>query len=203
MDDWVKHSLEVVAGRNDVLLLIKPHPHELREDIATYPSEMLQDWIPPDAPDNVIFLPHDMFNLYEVVEFIDLAVMWNGSSSIELGILEIPTVVCGLYGEIDYPVGHIVPCDRDHYGWLLTHPKEIVLPPDVPARSRALLEYRASVNVSTPYRYTRRGNSNKKLSHYEWFSDDLKRYYSGGDEFVTLLADRIHNDLMALQKICA
>ena len=199
MDDWVKHSLEVVAGRDDVLLLIKPHPHELRDDIATYPSEMLADWLPSDPPDHVIVLPHHMFNLYEVVEFIDLAVMWNGSSSIELGILGVPCVVCGLYGEIDYPVGHIVPRDRDHYGWLLTHAKKVEPPAGVADRSRALLEYRASVDVATPYRYTRRGNTNKKLSCYEWFRDDLERYHADGDPFVTFMVNRIHGDLMELR----
>ena len=66
MKDWFDHTVAVVRRHPDTLLLVKPHPHELRDEIALYPTEVLQDWMPNPPPENIIFLPHDMFNLHEL-----------------------------------------------------------------------------------------------------------------------------------------
>lgn len=44
MTDWLNHSIDIVRGHDDVLLLIKPHPYEILPEIAN-PTEFFTDLI--------------------------------------------------------------------------------------------------------------------------------------------------------------
>ncbi|WP_231757166.1 hypothetical protein [Microbulbifer elongatus] len=114
MKDWLQHSVSTVAG-SDVLLLIKPHPHELRPEIALDLTEKLEDFLPEDLPENVILLGHRDYNVHELARYIDLAVLWNGTSCLELTGLGVPVIMCSHFGKYDYPVDLIYPENRDSY----------------------------------------------------------------------------------------
>ncbi len=191
MKDWFDHTIKIARDNPNLLLLIKPHPHELRNEIALYPNEMLEDWMPAPRPENIIFLPHDMFNLHEVANFTDLGLVWNGSASMELGVLGVPCIVASLYGDLDFPVGHILPKDLGEYEQLLRGAKTLRPGPEVKDRSRALIHYLRSENVSIPYRYTRRTLTNLHVSRLEWIEEDLERFRTRGDPYVDRIADRI------------
>ena len=190
MRDWFDHSIDIARRNPNLHLIIKPHPHEVREEITLYASEMLKDWLPDSVPENVIFLGNDEFNLFELAETLDLALMWHGTSALELGVLGIPTILCAYYGEINCPVGHAVPKSREDYERLILSYSNDQLSPDVKRRSAALINYFRHKDISTPYRYTNRGYTNR-LIQLRWFPEDLASYEAYGDENVTALADRI------------
>jgi len=190
MRDWFDHTMAIAAADPRMLLLIKPHPHEVREEIALYPTELLSDWLPRPCPANIRFLPHNLLNLYEMEGVLDLALIWNGSAAVELGILGVPTIVSGGYGGIDYPVGHRMPRDRADYEGLLANPGEVPADAAIGDRCRAYLAYTQGPLVSTPYRYTRRSLTNQKVRQ-GWFAEDLAAFARDGDPYVDFIADRI------------
>jgi capsular polysaccharide export protein len=191
MQEWFDHAVEI-AGKNDHLhLVIKPHPHELRDEIALYPTEVLRDWLPQSLPANVHFLGHDELNLFELTDVLDLALLWNGTAALELGVLEIPTIMGAYYGSIDYPVGHIQAESREQFEELLVRREPIPVPEDVKYRSAALIHYLRHPDISIPYRYTYRGLTNKSIRTLRWFDEDLDAYFARGDSNVTRIADRI------------
>src|SRR5690606_3344479 len=103
MKDWINHTVDSVRGSR-TLLLIKPHPHELRDEIATFLTERLTDLIEGDLPSNVVIAHPDWFDLKDITELVDLGVIYNGTTAIELGLVRVPAVLCSNYAPIDYPI---------------------------------------------------------------------------------------------------
>ena len=88
---WADHLIGSVAG-TDNLLLVKPHPHELRREIVVEGAQLLRDLVAAELSDNVLFLEHDAFNTHELAEIVDTAFLWNGTASLELSVLGVPVV---------------------------------------------------------------------------------------------------------------
>jgi capsular polysaccharide export protein len=190
MRDWFDHSVEIARRNPNMHLIIKPHPHELRDEIALYASEVLKDWLPNPVPKNVHFLGNDEFNLHELAQVLDVALVWNGMSALELGVLGVPTTLGAYYGVINFPVGHPVPTSRQDFEHLVVNHPKIEMSDEVRCMSAALIDYFRHPDVSVPYRYTYRGLTNKHI-HLHWFDEDLKSYEAKGDPYVKVLADRL------------
>jgi hypothetical protein len=190
MRDWFDHSIDIARRNPEILLVIKPHPHEVRDEIALYASEVLKDWLPNPVPENVHFLGNDDLNLFELAETLDLALMWHGTSALELGVLCIPTILSAYYGEINCPVGHAVPKSRSDYERLILNYSKNDLSTEIRRRSAALIDYFRHKDISTPYRYTNRGFTNRHIQ-LRWFAEDLEAYEAHGDDNVKALANRI------------
>jgi capsular polysaccharide export protein len=191
MKEWFDHTVATAAAHDHVHLLIKPHPHEIRDEIALYPTEVLRDWLPKSLPANIHFLGHDEFNLFELAGVLDLALLWAGTAALELGALEVPTIVGAHYGDIDYPVGHILPQSRSHYEQLLVARDKHKVSTEAKFRAAALINYFRHPENSIRYRYTHRGLTNRSIRHLHWIAGDLEAYYAKNDPNVMLIADRI------------
>jgi len=59
---------------------------------------------------------------------LDLALVWNGTAALELGVLNVPTIVGAHYGHINYPVGHVLPESRADYERQVAAPANAVPP---------------------------------------------------------------------------
>ena len=191
MRDWFQHCYELANRNKNLILLIKPHPHEVRDEIALFPSEVLRDWLPKNLPSNIIFLEHDMFNVHEIHKVIDLGLVWCSTVCLELGVLGVPCMVGSWYGSLDYPVGHLAPNDRSHFEEIIDKAKDIKPPAEIAERCKALIAYMKSEHVATPYRYVVRALTNKHLREAGWIREDVERYQKLGDPYVKFLADRI------------
>jgi len=53
MADWVTHTVSVCGKLKDVILLVKPHPHELRPEIALDLISGFHDLIDTEIKDNI------------------------------------------------------------------------------------------------------------------------------------------------------
>jgi hypothetical protein len=190
MRDWFDHSIEIARRNPDIHLIVKPHPHEFRDEIALYASEVLKDWLPNPVPNNVHLLGNDEYNLHELVEILDMALVWFGMSALELGVLRVPTIHGAEYSVITFPVGHLVPTSRQDFEHLILTYSKNDLPNEVRHMSAALIDYLRHPDVSVPYRYTYRGLTNKHI-HLHWFDEDLRAYEANGDKYVKVLADRL------------
>lgn len=189
LSDWLNHSIEAVCGSN-TLLLIKPHPHELNEQIGTYLNEYFSDLLKVEIPENVIMLGHKWFDIQSLKRFVDLGVVYNSTAAIELALQEIPAVLCGHFGPIDYPVGHLVPKSRRQYENMLRFKSRAKPAPDMRARAAMWLQYMSLSGFIQDYRYHSRPTTNKVVYPPYWVDDDMKTFFAQGDVHVSILAKR-------------
>ncbi|WP_155985185.1 hypothetical protein [Thioalkalivibrio sp. AKL6] len=191
MRDWLHHSVEVARENPDLLLLIKPHPHELRPEIALELTEKLEDIVPEDIPENVVFLDHSQFNTIDLVPYLDLAALWNGTACLELTGLGVPVVMCSHFGRHDYPVRLNYPKDRDDYECRLATAEFREPGVDLRKKAMALLHYMGTHDVAIPNRYARRPVSNDGIGAPVWYTDRMEEFLRSGDPHMSLAADRI------------
>ncbi|WP_133170171.1 hypothetical protein [Kumtagia ephedrae] len=189
LSDWLNHSIEAVRD-TDTLLLIKPHPHELNESIGTYLNEYFVDLIKVDIPDNVIILGHRWFDIQSLKRFVDLGLLYNGTAAVEMALLEIPTVLCGHFGPIDYPLGHLVPTGRRQYENMLRFKSRAKAAPDMRARAAIWLHYMSMSGFILDYRYHARPMTNKVVYPPYWIDEDMQSYVKHGDAQASILAKR-------------
>ncbi len=188
--DWLNHTIESVRGSN-TLLLIKPHPHEMRNEIATFLTEYMTDLIEVELPDNVIIAGQDWFDIAELDGLIDLGLLYNGTTAVELGLMNIPAVLCSDFAATDYPIGHVVPKSRRQYRQLVRFETKARAADDLPQRAAAWIHYMSGDMVTIPYRYHARPLTNKVTTPPRWFDEDITAYLRRGDSNVTRLARRI------------
>ncbi len=188
--DWLNHSIDAVRGSN-TLLLIKPHPHEMNEQIATYLNQYFRDLIDGPLPDNVIYLGHRWFDIAALKRFVDLGTVYNGTVAVEMGLLGIPCIQSNHFGPIDYPLGHPVAQDRDHYARMLRFEDPSETPADLADRAAMWLDYMSNGRFVLDYRYHARPVTNRVVYPPWWVSEDMDAYLRRGDPQVRLLADRI------------
>lgn len=174
MKDWINDCVRAVKGSN-TLLLIKPHPHEMNNSIATFPNEFFTDLITEPVDENVLILGHRWFDMFDMKDRIDIGLIYNGTTAIELGIMGIPCVLAGHFAPIDYPIGHVVPKDRQDFRRLVRFEKPTVVAPDIVERAACWLDYMASDRFTLSYRYHTRPVTNKLLYPPTWFAEDLEK----------------------------
>ena len=192
MDDWLNHSIEAARGAEDVLLLIKPHPYEVRSDIAGLVQKSFTDLIETKLPDNVIVLGHDWFNLHSLIPRLDLGILWNGTSGLELGLKGVPVLMCADWGPIDYPIGFAAPKDRPDYERIIRDPGSVSMPEDYAEKCALLLKFIASDEVMIPYDYCARPLTNKPFGPPIWHMDQVREFIAKGDPFVDFAARKIY-----------
>lgn len=188
--DWLNHSIACVKDSRTILL-IKPHPHELRAEIATFLTEKLEDLIEQPLSENVRIIPADWFDVDDIAEIVDLGVIYNGTTAIELGRASVPAVLCSDFAPIDCPVGHAVPRDREHFRKMLRFEEVPQVASDMAQRAAAWITYMSSERLAVGYRYHYRPLTNKLTSPPHWFGEDIEQYLELGDSRVSQLADRV------------
>ncbi len=189
MKEWINHAIRTVQGSN-TLLLIKPHPHEVNDHIATFPTEFFKDLIEEPLGENAVMLGHRWFDIYDMKNRIDAGLIYNGTTAIELGLLNIPCVLSGHFGPIDYPIGHVVAKDRKEFEDYLRFDRPLTVASDLKQRAAMWLDYMANENFTQPYRYHVRPVTNKLIYPPYWFEEDLRAYQDHGDPAVVELVGR-------------
>ena len=174
MEDWIQHACRAVAG-SDTLLLIKPHPHEINNRIATFPTEYFADLLSDPLPVNVRLLGHRWFDIADIAGQIDLGLIYNGTTAVELGLMGVPCLLSGHFAPIDYPIGHVVPQTRAEFEAYLRFEKTACIAPDLADRAAVWLDYMASEDFTLPYRYHVRTVTNTVLYPPWWYEEDLRR----------------------------
>lgn len=186
--DWVNHTIEC-ARKSDALVLIKPHPHEMRPEIARHLTQTLFEGITVDIPDNVILLGHDWFNNSRLKDMMDVAILWNGTSCLEMSVWGLPVVICAHFGVIDYPVNLIAPESRADYERMICAPESLKQHPDSAGLAIDYLQKMGGEAVFSPYRYCPRPATNDPVGHYYWMEEDIEKWQGPGDPWVEKMAD--------------
>ena len=144
--EWLRFLVDTIAGTKH-LLLVKPHPHELRPEIAEPGTQMLRDLLPGALPANVAFLEHAAFNAYELADLVDLGFAWNGTVSVEFPLLGRPIVSESVWAAHDYPIGLEVLSSRAAYAVVLAGEGAVSLMAETRSRAAAFLRFIRSPDV--------------------------------------------------------
>lgn len=98
MCDWINYTIKIFKNSKD-LLLLKPHPKEIRPDIPeAEPNETLDSYIKEkysSLPENIILLKPRTFNLYHLYPHISCGLIWKSSASNELTFLGKTCIISG------------------------------------------------------------------------------------------------------------
>ncbi len=189
MKDWINHSIRSVQGTN-TLLLIKPHPHELNNQIATFPTEYFSDLLEEPLGDNAIFMGHRWFDMDDMRHRIDMGLVYNGTTTIELGLMGIPCITAGHFAPVDYPIGQVELESRQEYEAYLRGEKPVIPAPDFRERAAVWLDYMANDDFTQPYRFHARPVTNKVIYPPYWFKDDLKAHAKKANPSLSELVGR-------------
>ncbi len=189
--DWLNHTIDSVRGCDDILLLIKPHPHEVQPSIALDLVDKLTDLIDVPLPDNVRVLDHREINNHQLAPHLDLALMWNGSSSLELTARGVPVMMAGYFGRYDYPVELLYPEDREQYRQFITNRNWPQPDEEVRRKAAYLIAYMETPDVTLRNDYAWRPVTNDSIGVPTWRSDRVATLMRDGDPEMVRAAARI------------
>ena len=193
MSDWITHTVETVKKNPDILLLIKPHPHETRKEI-TMSSEIvgtIADLIKTDLGDNTILLHGSWFRNIDLINYIDVEFTWGGTSSLEFQSQGIKTMMADEWAHKDYPIGFIKVDSREEYERFINHPEEFETPKDLPERALMFLAFMCSDDVLMKNRYTETMGNNYGIHKSKINVDAVQDYAKNGDENLARFYDRL------------
>lgn len=189
--DWLNHTVKIAQENyDDIVVLIKPHPHEMKVEITMKISQYLRDLLPEKLPENVYFLEHDAFNTFELVDIIDEAILWNGTSSMELTALGVPVMMCGYFGMYDYHMDLIYPSSRDDYKNKLLSKSNKVISDELKYQAMAYTYYMGSEEVAIPCHYSRRQLLNDPVGTPIWYSERLYKLINNDDPYLKYALDK-------------
>lgn len=191
MADWLNHTVQICGNTSDIILLVKPHPHELRPEIALDLVESFHDLITVPVKDNVFLLGHRDINGHALAPYLDLALLYNGSSGLELTAQGIPVMMTAYFGRYDYPVELNYPIDRGQYEDFILSLQYPV--PDEELRKKAafLMCYLGTDEISILNQYSLRQLTNDRVGPPKWRKDKIRRFLKEGDPKMRLVADQI------------
>jgi hypothetical protein len=152
------------AYENDVNLVIKPHPAEFKSLISLYVNQdflSFLDELPAHMRPQVV----DRFSLpiTDLGNVADGVILWGGNSLVELGLLGIPTMVCGKFGALDCPVGFDTSDTRARFVDFLKTGKVTADPARIRENVIAFLSYVTSDAHTIPGHFNNRSMYNSEI----------------------------------------
>lgn len=191
MSDWITHTVKICSEHKDIVLFVKPHPHEIRPEISLDLVEGFEDLIKTIPGDNVHTLGHKDINGHALAPYLDLALLYNGSSGLELAAQGVPVIMASHFGRLDYPVELLYPESREQYAEFIKSLN--YTPPSDETRKRAafLMCYMGSGEVAIPNEYSIRPITNDKTGPIKWRSNKVSKFLREGDENMSLVAKQM------------
>ena len=191
MADWINHTVDIFRESDDLVLLVKPHPHELRPEIALDLVESFHDLITVEVPENVRLLGHKDINGHALAPYLDLAILYNGSSALELTAQGIPVLMTSHFGKHDYPVDLNYPLSRKQYGDFLLSANYPEPSEEIRKKAAFLICYLGTDEISILNQYSLRQLTNDKIGVPKWRKEKIDYFLEFGDPKMALIADRI------------
>lgn len=195
MSDWLTHTVEIAKKNPNILLLLKPHPHEQRKDLTMTdePVFTFKDLVTTDidAP-NIIYLNPSLFKNDELLPYVDLGIVWNGTSCLEFLAQGIKTIAMDDWALKDYPIGMKNIKSKQEYENILNNPDLLNLPADISDKAIMFLNYMGSNKVAYPNIYTKTSTLNyHQFTNTKIFSENIDKLIKYGDPNIEELVKKV------------
>ncbi|MFP3853955.1 MAG: hypothetical protein ACLFWD_06645, partial [Anaerolineales bacterium] len=94
MADWVERTVQHLADKPGVQLVVRVHPGELLG--AGHPSVEIVNNAMEDLPDHVLVIPPDSeINTYDLIELAHLGLVYTTTVGLEMALMGVPVIVAG------------------------------------------------------------------------------------------------------------
>lgn len=113
MRAWAHSTNQFILQNDDIFMIVKPHPHEIKYEISMVELESFLDWF--SNSENIYKLGHRECGLDELVPFVDCFLMWNGTSTVNLARQKANVIVCDDWANKDYPIDLYQPASEADY----------------------------------------------------------------------------------------
>jgi len=182
----------------NINLIVKPHPAEFTSLISLYINQdflsFLND-IPPEMHPYVI--DRHSLPITDLPGIADGVILWGGNSLVELGLLEVPTMVCGKYGALDCPVGFPTSETRAQFVEFLSRGGATNDTGAIREKVISFLSYVTHPNHTIPSRFNNRSMYNSEIwpptmATEQQLSDEALLFSS------KVISDYIQGDLSAI-----
>ena len=197
MSHWATHTVEIAKKNKDVLLLIKPHPHETNKEITmteetagTFRDLILGDF---EEADNIIYLKHHLFRNMDLAPYLDVGLTWNGTSTLEFAAMGLKVNMGDECSYHDFPIGIPKVHSLEEYEDFICHCEKYEMPDDLADKAILFLSYIGSRDVSIPNPYTSCVASNYHTWDADIDFDAVKHLNSENDESLERLFAFINN----------
>ena len=125
--EWVIDTLRHLADRQDLRIIVRIHPHEIREDTGKWLQRVDEEIRAafPVLPRNVVLiLPENKVSSYVLAEMADVVIVYSTLMGLEALLMGQPVVITGdaLYSNKGFG---IQPASREEYLGVLDHLAEI------------------------------------------------------------------------------
>jgi capsular polysaccharide export protein len=180
LGDWINHTVKICSESNDIILLVKPHPHELRPQISLDLVRGFSELISEECSENIIILGHKDINGHTLASYIDLALLYNGSSALELVSQGVPVLMASYFGRLDYPIKLIYPKSRSQYSRFIRSLNYKKPSLEIKNRAAFLICYMGTDEVSILNEYSERQITNDRIFP-KWRHEKIKLFLENGD----------------------
>lgn len=92
---WIKRTIEILKGRNDIFLIIRMHPRDFPNKREKVESEQAKIWLEilEDLPINIaVNIPQDNISIYDLLQNVDVLVTGWSATGVEALAQGIPVV---------------------------------------------------------------------------------------------------------------
>lgn len=184
MSHWATHIVETVNKNDEILLLIKPHPHETRVDITMSEESVktFRDIILTELGDNVIYLDSHLFRNIDLVQYVDVGFTWNSTSSLELAAMGIKVVMGDEWGYLDYPLNFIKLNTVEDYENFINNSDDYPTPEGLKEKAIVFLDYMGSGDVNIQNNYSETTSSNFNTFESKINYEEVLLYEKNGDK---------------------
>ena len=186
--DWVIKTAEIVAKDKNCHLYIKPHPAEVYDSatslkgVADFVKENFSEW-----PENITILyPEMKIKTYDMFDYLDLGILYNGTLGLEMMLDNKPSVICA-----EAPYSNIgianEPKSLEDYKDMILGRKDLIYPEK---RLTELFAYFYFIKTCIPWNLTKQTYGN----NFESFSfNSLEDIKPGKDIYLDHLCNSILN----------
>lgn len=188
-ETWANDLINLSTD-NDAVLIIKPHPHEIRSEIVQEGVQCLREILPQSLPESVIYLEHSLFNSSELASLVDAAFVWNGTVCAEFPVLGCPVIGESIWSARDYPLNQHILKEKEDYRRIFSAEDDVPLTEDTIYRAIAHLHFIKSSEVAIPLRYVKRAGTNQNIGANIFYDQELSFLEKEGDMNVERAADR-------------
>lgn len=188
-ETWV-NNLILLSSEHNAILIIKPHPHEIRSEIVQEGVQCLREMLPEKLPESVIYLGHSLFNSSELASLVDTAFVWNGTVNVEFPVLGCPVIGESVWAARDYPLNQFILNDKKDYVRIFKGEMNVPLSDDTIFRAIAHLHFMKCSDVAIPLKYVKRAGTNQNIGPNIFYDDELILLEKEGDINVDRAADR-------------
>ena len=183
---WIAETIKYFRNK-DWLLVLKPHPAEIRKDYPRKePVEKLASFV-KDIPrtSNIMLLEPDLLTLKELREHVSVGLIWTSSVALELTCYKVPVIIAG---RPNYKILNLLYSkNRSHYFNCIDNYKSIEVGDELKSDALRYIYYleKNKNNYFDCFRY------NFSHNYYYWNRSALKSYLKSGNKEIEALVSKI------------